>query len=589
MPTCVHCATPVPDNARFCYSCGTAVSDAEGQAAVTASMDNSAFLHMETLLREDTAGEFEIERMLGRGGMAVVYLATEVHLSRKVAIKVLPPELTFGHGVERFKREAKTAAALDHPHIIPIYRVASGGKLFWYAMKFLEGRALDEMLKERERFPLDETIDVLSQAADALDYAHEHQVIHRDIKPANVMFDNRGRVVVTDFGIAKALTEGTLTASGSVIGTPYFMSPEQGMGKPVTGAADQYSVAVMAYRMLSGQVPFEGDSAIDIIHKHCMMPPPPLETVCPGLPRHVYLAIHRGLEKEAGRRFASVGDFVKALKQPAEYTAATGERTSESEVATLEVSAVDLSGTAPAGDRAPTKRRRGLYAGIGVVVVIGAVATGWFFVRPGPGKPAPTRQAGAETGQLGATEAAGPVPLSLPPPPAPTTGEVVVTGLPADGVVLWNGEERSTAFEVPAGSTLVMLRAPGYRPQETAIMVVAGGTATIPFAAQRVPSVRPRAPPPAALQQAAAETERQPTPAPARPTTALLRIALRPPAEVFINGQSYGEQARFQHEIRAGMAHQLRFRRAGFASKDTTVTPTPGDTLVIRVRLERNK
>ncbi len=288
MPTCAHCATPVPDNARFCYSCGTAVSDAEGQAAATASMDNSAFLHMETLLREDTVGEFEIERMLGRGGMAVVYLATEVHLSRKVAIKVLPPELTFGHGVERFKREAKTAAALDHPHIIPIYRVASGGKLFWYAMKFLEGQALDEMLKERERFPLDETIDVLSQVADALDYAHEHQVIHRDIKPANVMFDNRGRVVVTDFGIAKALTEGTLTASGSVIGTPYFMSPEQGMGKPVTGAADQYSVAVMAYRMLSGQVPFEGDSAIDLLHNHCMFPPPPLETECPGLPRHVY-------------------------------------------------------------------------------------------------------------------------------------------------------------------------------------------------------------------------------------------------------------------------------------------------------------
>ncbi len=215
---CVHCSTPVPDTARFCPNCGSQVSDAEGQAAATAAMDAAAFRHMEQLLREDTEGEFDIERPLGKGGMAVVYLATEVHLARKVAIKVLPPELTFGHGVERFKREAKTAAALDHPNIIPIYRIASGGKIFWYAMKYLEGRSLDEMLKERHRFSLGETIRILGQVADALEYAHEHHVIHRDVKPANVMLDKRQRVVVTDFGIAKALTEGTLTASGSIVG-----------------------------------------------------------------------------------------------------------------------------------------------------------------------------------------------------------------------------------------------------------------------------------------------------------------------------------------------------------------------------------
>jgi serine/threonine-protein kinase len=190
---------------------------------------------MEALLKEETQGEFEIERLLGKGGMAMVYLAKEVHLDRKVAIKVLPPELTFGHGVERFKREAKTAAALDHPHIIPIYRIASGGKLFWYAMKFLEGRSMEQYLKEKNRLSLEETIRILQPVCQALEYAHEHQVIHRDIKPANVMLDLRDRVTVTDFGIAKALTEGTLTASGSVIGTPFYMSPEQGMGKQVTG------------------------------------------------------------------------------------------------------------------------------------------------------------------------------------------------------------------------------------------------------------------------------------------------------------------------------------------------------------------
>ncbi len=336
---CAQCATPVPEDARFCHSCGSLVSDAEGQAAATGAMDASAFQHMEQLVRDDTTGEFEILRMLGRGGMAMVYLANEVHLARKVAIKVLPPELTFGHGVERFKREAKTAAALDHPNIVPIYRVASGGEIFWYAMKYLEGQSLDDLLKERGRFSLGETIGILGQVADALDYAHEHRVIHRDIKPANVMLDSRNRVVVTDFGIAKALTEGTLTASGSVIGTPYFMSPEQGMGKPVTGASDLYSVGVMAYRMLAGQVPFEGDSAIDILHKHCMIPAPPLDSAWPEAPAHVVRALQRTLEKAPERRFPTVNAFVEGLKAP-------GAQDAEREAATVMVPKEAASGVA---------------------------------------------------------------------------------------------------------------------------------------------------------------------------------------------------------------------------------------------------
>ena len=128
------------------------------------------------------------------------------------------------------------------------------------------------------------------------------------------MLDSRNRVVVTDFGIAKALTEGTLTASGSVIGTPYFMSPEQGMGKPVTGASDLYSVGVMAYRMLAGQVPFEGDSAIDILHKHCMIPAPPLDSAWPEAPAHVVRALQRTLGKAPERRFSTVNTFVEGLK-----------------------------------------------------------------------------------------------------------------------------------------------------------------------------------------------------------------------------------------------------------------------------------
>ncbi len=314
---CAHCATPVPETARYCHNCGSVVSDAEGQAAATAAMDDSAVRHMERLLREDTRGEFEILRQIGRGGMAAVYLAHEVHLDRNVAIKVLPPELTFGHGVERFKREAKTAAALDHINIIPIYRIASGGKIFWYAMKFLEGRSLDAHIRAAGQLSLDETIKILQAVANALDYAHQHEVVHRDVKPANVMLDARERVVVTDFGIAKPLTETTLTASGSLVGTPYYMSPEQGMGKPVTGAADQYSVAVMTYHMLTGRVPFEGDSAIEVLHKHCTAAPPPMDSLRPGLPAHVYAAVKKSLEKKADQRFDSVTAFVDALIRPA--------------------------------------------------------------------------------------------------------------------------------------------------------------------------------------------------------------------------------------------------------------------------------
>ena len=313
---CAHCSTPVPDEARFCHSCGSLVSDAEGQAAATAAMDQSSFLHMERLLREDTKGVYNVKHMLGRGGMAVVYLAEETGLARKVALKVLPPELTFGHGVERFKREARTAAALDHPHIIPIYRIGDSGKLFWYAMKFLEGQSLEDRLKERGSLPVDETCEILRQVADALDYAHQNKVIHRDIKPANVMLDSRDRVIVTDFGIAKALSEGKLTATDSVIGTPYFMSPEQGMGKPVSGASDQYSVAVMAYRMLAGHVPFDGDSAIDILHKHCMFPAPSLHDDVPDIPAHVAQAVARALSKDAADRFLTVHDFIESMADP---------------------------------------------------------------------------------------------------------------------------------------------------------------------------------------------------------------------------------------------------------------------------------
>jgi len=317
---CLNCSTPVPDDSKFCLSCGTDLSDPSADSQT--SLTDDGVSNMERKLRADTEGDFEIERELGRGGMAVVYLASDVHLRRKVAIKVLPPDLTFGKGtIERFRREAQTAAQLDHPNIIPVYRISTGGDLFWYAMKFIEGRSLDEILKEGLRFDLNGCTDVLDQVAAALDWAHRRQVVHRDVKPANIMIDPTGRVTMADFGIAKALSKTSLTASGSAIGTPNYMSPEQCMGGEITGAVDQYALGVVTYQMLSGKLPFEADSAVELIQKHCFVPPPSLEEARPGLPPNVYAAVERSLAKKSGERFASIADFVGALRDPSRMSA----------------------------------------------------------------------------------------------------------------------------------------------------------------------------------------------------------------------------------------------------------------------------
>jgi serine/threonine protein kinase len=309
---CTHCASSLPEGSGFCTNCGADVRDPA--SATTPSLDDAGVAKLTRLLREETAGEYEIERELARGGMGVVFLATEIQLRRRVAIKVLPPALTFGAGaIERFRREARTAAALDHPNIIPIYRVSAGGELLWYSMKLLEGRSLDVILKEREQLEFDETVDILGQVADALDYAHQRGVIHRDVKPGNIILDDRGRVTVTDFGIAKEIQEESLSESGRLLGSPYYMAPEQYLGAELSAAADQYSLGIVAYQCLGRRVPFDGSTAYELLNKHVSEPPPPLPARRPDLPPHAYAAIDRVLAKGPEDRFESVTAFVDAL------------------------------------------------------------------------------------------------------------------------------------------------------------------------------------------------------------------------------------------------------------------------------------
>jgi serine/threonine-protein kinase len=559
------------------------VSDAGGQAAATAAMDQSAFAHMEKILRDETKGEYVVGKMLGRGGMAVVYLAEETRLGRKVALKVLPPELTFGHGVDRFLREAKTAATLDHPNIIPIYRIASGGKLFWYAMKFLEGRSLEDVLRERGTFTVEETIEILEQVADALDYAHDHQVIHRDIKPANVMLDSRDRVIITDFGIAKALSEGALTASGSVIGTPYFMSPEQGMGKPVAGAADQYSVAVMAFRMLAGHIPFDGDSAIDILHKHCMMEPPRLEDSNPELPPHVCDAVDKALSKKAPDRFPNIRSFVKALKDPnfkaprqsastvvltadeikkatsgpvqkysgkaaAAAAAAKSAAITAANAADKTVVASPAPSAKPGAPRpsaAPEpKSKMPIFAGIGLVIV----AAGGYFAFLG-GKGGDTEPTPTEAPTAIATA-------------APTQSAPTVTP-PVDSVVT----------PPPAPEPTPTTKAP--TPTKSA------PTQTRPAATPTPTKVAQSAPTQSAPAQSA-PVPSAPAPAPSAPaaTTGVLRLLISGPAILSIDGQDKGEAARFQGALSPGQHEVKAVSRDGTMSARKIITIVAGETKV---------
>ncbi|HEX9488145.1 MAG TPA: serine/threonine-protein kinase [Gemmatimonadales bacterium] len=269
-------------------------------------------------LRQATLGEYEILAELGRGGMATVFLAHDLALDRKVAIKVLAPALLLmGEGmVERFKREARTAAALSHPHIIPIYAVKESEHVLYFVMKYVQGRALDTVIRDVGTLPIPMAQTILAQVGDALGYAHRHGVIHRDIKSSNIMLDEDGWAVVTDFGIAKVVQAAGLTMTGVTVGTPTYMSPEQCETREVTGASDQYSLGVVAYEMLSGRLPFKGDSTMAVMYAHFNERPRPVAELRPDCPPNLGAGVMRMLEKDPARRWPGMDDVVAVCGRP---------------------------------------------------------------------------------------------------------------------------------------------------------------------------------------------------------------------------------------------------------------------------------
>ena len=259
---------------------------------------------------------YVIEKELGHGGMAVVFLARDLRHDRPVAIKVFRSDLGDASGAERFRREIRLLARLQHPHILPLYDSGTTGETSYFVSPFVSGETLRERLRREGQLPVDEAVRLAIEVADALDFAHTHDVVHRDIKPENIL-QHDGHAVVADFGIARAMrrTGGEwTTAAGMMVGSPAYMSPEQASGEhQIDGRADIYSLACVLYEMLTSHPPFSGRSAHMIIVARLSSTAKPVSEIRTEVPPKLTAAIAKGLEKSPAERFATAGDFSRAL------------------------------------------------------------------------------------------------------------------------------------------------------------------------------------------------------------------------------------------------------------------------------------
>jgi serine/threonine protein kinase len=450
---CPRCHTPIPYDALHCSQCPPDYT-----------------LELRERLAHALEGRYEIMRLLGRGGMAAVFLARDLVLERQVAIKVLPPDMMGdGHVMARFQQEGKTAAKLDHPNIIPIHRVESEAGLAYIVMKYVSGQSLEEKLGQRKRLlPIPQVRQLLRQAALALGHAHRRHVVHRDVKPANIMLDEDDRVFLTDFGISKAVQGTTqITGTGTIIGTPHYMSPEQAKGRSVDGRTDQYALGIVGYRALTGKVPFEGD-AQSILYQQVHEPPPAVLERRPDTPPDLRIAIERALAKEPKARFSSMEEFAEWV---------SGERLSSLDSATT------TAVRAPARTRelpATEGQGAGVYVALGTVAVI---ITGAFFGIPklqAPAHSVPTAATSTpNTGRSSGAQRSD---------PRRASGALQIRSTPRavlylDGVKV--GLTPVTRTRIAAGSYRVRLVQKGYRTLTETLMVKAGRQTSRSYQLQR--------------------------------------------------------------------------------------------------------
>src|SRR5438105_1414395 len=264
---------------------------------------------------EIVAGRYELEELVGSGGMSSVFKARDTLLERRVALKVLHPHFTDDDQyVERFRREARAVASLSHPNIVTILdRGEDEGRQF-IVFELVEGRTLKEVLDEEGRLPVARALEIAIQVARGLAFAHEHGLVHRDVKPQNVILNGDGRAKVTDFGIARSLDVQGVTQSGAVLGTSNYIAPEQASGQPVDRTTDVYSLGVVLFELLTGEVPFPGESFVAVAMRHVSEPPPNVLDVRPEVPARVAHAVGRALQKDPAARFPTMDAFAAELQ-----------------------------------------------------------------------------------------------------------------------------------------------------------------------------------------------------------------------------------------------------------------------------------
>ncbi len=541
MITCVQCGTSVPAGANACPRCGAHVTDPVAKTVAIATEETAERDALLAQLKHELAEEYEVEQELGRGGMGVVFKAVEIELGRPVALKVLPPGLGQGAAAERFRREARLAASLDHPSIIPIYRVGRVAGTYYFAMKLVEGRALDEIIEAQGALPLQVILAVLRSATSALAFAHDRDIVHRDIKGANILVDHEGRVMISDFGIARAGQEKTLTAAGAMMGTPYYMSPEQGWGGKVGPQSDQYSLGILTFQMITGQVPFDADSLMTILQHHYFTPPPDVTAVRDGVPAGLVAVIETAHKKNPAERFPSTREMLSAVE---------AVPTSEPERA----DAREMLRQLARGSQVPKVRTGSLppldtkhFANLAVTAGVNGAPAGVMPVRPAsPPKPGrrpwlERRVALLTLGTIAAIAGAWwlghrrtpPVQSVISAPPAATPA---ASPAPAKG-------------ENAARRTTTRRTAPGPTPTSTAA---------------------PATPPASAAPAPAPATQFNPLPA-APVGVGTLRLYTVPlTATITVDGQRAGTGLLAGIPVAAGL-RRIRVSAPGYASKDTTV------------------
>ncbi len=495
MMECLKCHTPLPSGSKFCYACGADVTGG-GTMGASASATEGLMQRLQRLVE----GKYKIERLLGKGGMGAVFLAHDLTLEREVAIKVLPPDISMDeHIVKRFQQEAKMSAKLDHTNIIPIYRVESEGGLNYFVMKYIAGTSLEDVLDQKQPLTIDYIQRVLWEAACALGHAHQRGVVHRDVKPANIMFDHDGRVMLTDFGISKALQAATgFTGTGMIIGTPHYMAPEQAKGGAVDGRADQYSLAVVGYRMITGELPYTGDSVHTILYKHIFEEVPSVGAKRSDTPPFLTAAISRALSKEPDQRFPTMEEFATAVwpEQPVAVPKAGAARSHRrpapppSRTATADApTEVTTAPTTPiprAGMKIPAERKKRSNMGmlVGALVVVAAGVGGYLALgRKGEPAAAPTPPpvASVETVRV----APNPPPprrgndnrrQAAPPPPAAAQGTITIAADPYGEVFIDGtdvGQTPVVEYSVPVGRHTIRVERAGYKTVTETVQVSA--------------------------------------------------------------------------------------------------------------------